>query len=146
METLDQPLNSETNITPKTASNLQRTWRWMVFVGVLFVIAAIFMLMMGLGVFVGSDEAKSQGLGNAVMLMGVFFIIGSALFGYAGFLAIQAGTKISSFLKYNNATTFEQVTEHQQRFWLLMGIYGILLIAFMIGFSILARKAMALAL
>jgi hypothetical protein len=145
MDTLDQPLNTETIITPQAASNLSRTWPWMTLVGIFFIIAAIMMLITGLGVFTGSDQAKSQGLGNAFMLMGVFFIIGSALFGYAGFLAIQTGTKISSFLKFNNASTLEQVTAHQQRFWLLMGVYGILLIVFMIGFSILARKAMALA-
>ena len=147
METLDQAelIENKEIITPKVLSNMNSISPWMLLMGVLFIIMALFMLLAGILVIIGSNAYSSLGLEGAVQLMGAFYLISGTIFGIGGVLLVTSGSKLSTFSKYPNANLLEVFTSKQKQFWMLMGLNALVTIVFFIAFIIMAGKLAKLA-
>lgn len=142
MDTLDHGELTEKQevITPIALGNMSGMSPWMVLMGVLFIILALFMLLGGVGIFFGADNYSALGLKGAMQLMAVYYLISGGVFGFSGVLLVSSGSKASTFSKYPSSNLFEAFTAKQKSFWILMGVNGLLTIIFFIAFFVMASK------
>lgn len=144
MDTLEHNTYNNATLSPEAVKGLGKLAPWMVFLGIMFVIAMLFMLLFGLSTLLGAEQLRTQGMHLSMMAVGLFLLLGGGMFGVGGFLLITSGAKLTSFVKYPTSTTFDHFVVKQQRFWMVMGFYAILFLITIVVAMALAPRLVAL--
>lgn len=118
-------------VTAAMVEALRGTKGWVLFIGILLFIAAVFMGLAGLMMVVGMGIAglADEGMpgGTAVMAgMGVLYLISAAIYIFMGLYLVQYAGACSKVVKDAQAGDLEAALDHQRKFWKLGGIMALI--------------------
>lgn len=110
---------------------LRGTRGWVLFIGILLFIAAVFMglggLMMMIGMGVAGIADKGAPGGTALMAgMGVVYLIAAAIYIFMGMYLVQYAGSCSRVVKDAQPADLEAALNHQRKFWKLGGIMALI--------------------
>jgi hypothetical protein len=118
-------------VTSAMVEALRGTKGWVLFIGILLFIAAVFMGLGGLMMVVGMGFAgvADKGMpGGTAMLagMGVLYLISAAIYIFMGMYLVQYAGSCSKVVKDAQPGDLEAALNHQRKFWKLGGIMALI--------------------
>jgi len=125
-------------LSPRLIDLFRRTKGWVQFLGVLTIIAGIFMLIGSLGLLFGMTSAMN-GAGRIGYLPAGFFIIMGLTYLVLSVVAITVGVKligygasIRALTLTNNMVDAEIAVDKQRSVWKILGIMALIMLCLMV--------------
>ncbi len=135
---LDQQPSEASGITSEMLEALRKTKGWVMLVGILLFIGAIFMvlgalMMMFAGGMMGASNAMPRGMMGA---MSAFYLVIAVVYSALGFYLVKYSGAISRLLADGTSKSMESALQHQQKFWRLAGVIALVfLVVFVLGMA-----------
>ena len=125
------------NISGEMIEALRGTKSWVMLIGVLMFVAAVFtvlaavMMMFGSAVMVGKGQPMPPGV---FLGIGIVYLVTAAIDFFLGLYLVKYGSAIGRLLASGQSSDMEDALNHQRKFWKLGGILALIMIVmFVIG-------------
>jgi hypothetical protein len=117
---------------------LRGTRPWVVFIAVLAVIAAGFMVLAGGGMavgslFVGGFAGEFGGMGGVALLLlyALVYVVGAVVYACMGYFLFRYAGSIRAFVTGGDTRDMELALSHQRSFWRVVGVITIIYLGMM---------------
>ncbi|MDX2220536.1 MAG: DUF5362 family protein [Burkholderiales bacterium] len=122
------------SVSAAMVESLRGTRPWVLLIGILLFIAAVFMglggLMMVVGMGIAGVADKGMPGGTALMVgMGALYLVSAAIYIFMGLYLMQYAGSCSRVVKDAQSADLESALDHQRKFWKLGGIMALIFVA-----------------
>lgn len=120
-------------VTAAMVEALRGTKGWVLLIGILLFIAAVFMglgglmMMVGMG-FAGVADKGMPGGAGLMAGMGVLYLISAAIYIFMGMYLVQYSGACTKVVKEAQAGDLEAALNYQRKFWKLGGIMALIFV------------------
>lgn len=135
--------------SPHLIDLFRRTKGWVLLIGVLTIIAGVFIILAGILGIAGMGAASSQmagsSIGGVMVMGGIVYLVMGAVYILAGAKLCGYSSAIGRLLLSGSMADVEAAVEKQRAFWKIAGVLTLIfLILFILGFvfSLVAATAM----
>ena len=129
--------NSAEGITTLMIEALRGTKPWVLLIGIVLVITAVFMILGTFGIFAASTmKLGPEGPGAGAMLgIGGMYAIMSVIYLMLGIYLFKFSSAIGRLVESSSVENMEETLESQRKFWKFAGILtAIMLVLMIVGF------------
>lgn len=123
------------NYTPVMVEHLKNTRPWVLFIAILTIIMASFMVLGGLGMFSGGvfSSAFNAGIaGSSILIFGLVYIMLAGIYVPVIVFLLRYAQSIKGLLNTGKTESIEKALGYQKSFWKYVGILAIVGIGLMI--------------
>jgi Family of unknown function (DUF5362) len=125
------------SITEEMISALRGTKGWVLLIGILMFIAAIFMGLGGVFMMFGSAMMGAAGMKDgapAGMFIGIgaVYLLMTVIYVFMGIYLVKYSSAISRLIASGQSADMEAALEQQRKFWRLAGVLALIAIVFMV--------------
>lgn len=117
-------------VTPIMVQYLRDTRPWVFLLGVLGFIGVGFMVLLSVGMLIGSAMPPSdRSTTVTLMILGAGYFVMGALFFFPAYFLVRYGAAIGSLLRGEDGPALERALGYQKRFWRFMGMLTLVVFA-----------------
>ena len=136
MSTLDEQMNTGTEITARARSFIQSTSPWLRFIGIFgMVISVLIIIMAFVVIFSGGllsslfDQMPGMS-GFPLTIFGIIYLLLGALMFFLNFLLFKAGNGYKNFVQTNRIESLEDALGRQKTYWTIVGVLTLIGVMF----------------
>ena len=124
--------NANGGVTPVVLDALGKTRPWVLFVGIVWMIMSVIVLFLGFSALGGGDVYDDSMPTVSTDFLGIYYIVIAIVMFFPSLFLLKFSGSIKRLRRTQEVLHLENAAADQRKFWVYMGIVGIIYVIFIV--------------